>query len=249
MPPLSFSDRQKERWALLQRPKEAVGDSLAIFVHGFLGDHLTTWGRLPELLRDHALDEPKLAAWDYLFFGYPTRNIETYLDMAELIATQWGNASQGRPPFGRAYTRLALFGHSLGTLGIRQLLCAEIKQPTGMLNALHSVTLFGTPLNGSGWANVGRLFGGPISEALKPANPQLRMLKLWNDGVRARVKWPKVRVVLGTDDAVVGNKYSDLIDFEGDASKQRYNLGHLNMVKPDDWTSSTVRDEVLGALT
>jgi len=250
MPQLEFLDRQPEHWALLRNPHGSDGRSLAIFVHGFLGDHLTTWGRLPEMLRNHALADPVLAEWDYLFLGYPTRKIASYLDIARLIATQWTKAAGGKPPFAGAYARLALFGHSLGTLGIRQLLCAETMQPPNMLQALHSVTLFGTPLNGSSLASFGgTVVGGEIAEALKPGNPQLRMLRSWNESLYPHLKWRDVRVVLGTDDQVVGNKYADLIEFTGDAKPPfLLNFDHKSLVKPTAWDVSTIRDEIVGAL-
>lgn len=250
MPQLEFLDRQEEKWALLRLQHGGAGRSLAIFVHGFLGDHLTTWGRLPEMLREHAQSDPTLMGWDFLFLGYPTRKIVSYLDIARLIATQWGKAAIGDPPFGGAYARLALLGHSLGTLGIRQLLCAEVLQPLQMLKALHSVTLFGTPLNGSYLSNLGgTIIGGEIAEALKPGNPQLRMLRSWNESVQPHLQWRSVRVILGTDDQVVGNQYADLIEFAGDfRPASLLNFDHKDLVKPKDWTSSSIRDEIVGAL-
>jgi hypothetical protein len=247
---LELLDRQDEYWALLRKPDAAAGRSLAVFVHGFLGDHLTTWGRLPRMLADHAQSDPVLAAWDFLFMGYATRKVSSYLDIARLIATQWEKAASGKPPFGRAYARLALFGHSLGTLGIRQLLCASVLQPREMLKALHSVTLFGTPLNGSVLALVGgRLAGGVIAEALKPGNAQLRMLRAWSESVHPIFQWRSVRVVLGTDDEVVGSKYADLIDFAGDARPAGLvNFDHGELVKPRRWSGSAIRDEIVGAL-
>lgn len=250
MAQLELLDRQTEHWALLRNPQGGAGRSLAIFIHGFLGDHLTTWGRLPEMLRNHALTDPILKEWDYLFLGYPTRKVASYLDIARIIATQWTKASIGKPPFGGAYERLALFGHSLGTLGIRQLLCAETMQPPNMLQALHSVTLFGTPLNGSPLASCGAtIVGGEIANALKPGNPQLRMLRSWNESLYPHLRWCDVRVVLGTDDKVVGNKDVDLIEFMGDAKPPfLLNFDHKTLVKPTSWDASTIRDEIVGAL-
>jgi pimeloyl-ACP methyl ester carboxylesterase len=250
MPTLELLDRQEEHWALLRQSQGGAGRSLAIFVHGFLGDHLTTWGRLPEMLREHAPNEPLLVDWDFLFLGYVTRQIVSYLDIARLIATQWEKAAAGKLPFSGAYNRFALLGHSLGTLGIRQLLCAGVMQPQQMLELLHSITLFGTPLNGSPLAWYGaKLVGGAIAEALKPGNPQLRMLRSWNESVHPLLPWKGVRVVLGTDDQVVGNKYVDLVDFAGDARPAvLLTFDHKNLVKPTDWASSTIRDEIVGAL-
>jgi len=249
MPQLEFVDRQDDDFALLRKQNGGAGRSLAIFIHGFLGNHLTTWGRLPELLRANAQSDPVLTAWDFLFLGYSTRKVRSYLDIARVIATQWEKAATGKAPFGGAYTKCALFGHSLGTLGVRQLLCAGVMQPQSMLSALHSVTLFGTPLNGSTLAKYGSLVGGPIAEALEPGNPQLRMLRSWNESVHPFLKWKGVRVVLGMDDQVVGNKYVDLVDFAGDLKPAfLLKFDHGDLVKPKDWTSSTIRDEIVGAL-
>jgi pimeloyl-ACP methyl ester carboxylesterase len=248
--PFELEDRQEERWALLRDPQAGAGRGLAIFVHGFLGDHLTTWGQLPTMLEQNAHQDAVLARWDFLFMGYATRQIASYLDIARLIATQWDLAANGKPPFTSAYARFALLGHSLGTLGIRQLLCAGDIQPANMLTSLHSVTLFGTPLNGSKLALFGgTLIGGEIADALKPANPQLRMLRSWNQTVQPKFAWTKGRIVLGTDDQVVGNEYADLIDFAGDATpKHQLNFDHKGLVKPKSWANSAIRDQIVRAL-
>lgn len=250
MPELEFIDRQQEQWSLLRHPQGGAGRSLAIFVHGFFGDHLTTWGKLPELLRENAPTEETLLNWDFLFLGYSTRKMATYLDIASLVATQWEKAAKGRPPFRESYSRLALLGHSLGTLGIRQLLCARVLHPPQMLDALHSVTLFGTPLNGSPWAGYAATLGRvEIATALTPGNSQLRMLRQWNETVQPLFRWKDVRVVLGTDDQVVGNKYADLVQFAGDARPcALLPFNHRELVKPISWENSAIRDEIVGAL-
>jgi hypothetical protein len=246
---LEFLDRQTECWALLREAGGAKGRSLAIFVHGFRGNYLTTWGRLPEFLCDYASNDPVLKHWDFLFMGYATRQVASYLDIASLIATQWAKAASGTPPFVGPYKRLALFGHSLGTLGIRQLLCAVGMHRKGMLKALHGVTLFGTPLNGSPLALFGgTLIGGKIAESLKPGNPQLRMLKAWIDSVHPHLKWGKVRIVLGIGDGVVGDKYSELIKFVGDAEPCKLSFDHGTLVRPKSWHGSSICDEIVGAL-
>lgn len=247
--PWHLEDHQEDRYALLRDPQGGAGRSLAIFVHGFIGNYLTTWGSLSGMLEQHAAQDPVLAGWDFLFQGYETRDISSYLDIARLIATQWDLAASGKPPFRGAYVRFALLGHSLGTLGIRQLLCAGDMQPPGMIKSLHSVTLFGTPLNGSSLAYFGGLPGGKISEALKPANPQLRMLRSWSQTVQPTFLWSNVRIILGTDDQVVGNEYAELIDFAGDAiPKYLVNYDHRHLVKPSNWATSTIRDHIVGAL-
>src|SRR5688572_2122754 len=201
-------DRNKEHWAFLPNESQA-NTKIAIFVHGFIGSYIGTWGALPALLAEKADSGPPFAEWDYLFMGYDTSNPETYIDIARLICSKWDDAASGALPLGRKYTHLALLGHSLGTLGIRQVLCAWSLQPKGMHSALHSVTLFGTPLNGSGLAKWGSL-RYKIADALKPGSPQLTMLRTWLKGAQKKEPWPEARVILGLDDKVVGYQHADL---------------------------------------
>jgi hypothetical protein len=50
------------------------------------------------MLCANAQGDAVLAGWDYLFLGYRTRQIVSYLDIARLIATQWENAAKKSPP-------------------------------------------------------------------------------------------------------------------------------------------------------
>lgn len=239
--------RTNERWALIRRSDQPPNTKLAIFVHGFRGNYLATWGRIPELLQNRADDDPDLRAWDYLFVGYATRDICTYLDIAALICTAWRRAEAGEAPHRARYTKLSLFGHSLGTLGIRQVLCATATHDGQLLKALHSVTLFGTPLNGSPLARVGSLFS-TIASALEPENPQLRMLKVWSEGSYSLHPWPKVRVVLGQGDWVVGQHFNELVAWPGDSVPDQTVLDHSDLVKPDAWENCSVMDYLRSAL-
>lgn len=239
--------RVEEQWALVRAAAKPSNTQLALFVHGFGGKHLDTWGDIPEFLEKKADSDPILKGWDYLFLGYDTRNIDTYLDIAGRIDTTWRSASDSSAPYGSQYSRLALFGHSLGTLGIRQLLCTRIARESKLLDALHSVTLFGTPLNGSpiAWLASWRY---PIAEALKPKNPQLRMLSEWTHLAFQERPWPEVRLVLGLDDKVVGHEYRELITWIGDKAPEVTQLDHKSMVKPKSFEQSMALDCLRRAL-
>ena len=243
-----FINRSKEQFGLIRRSDGTANTNLAIFVHGFRGNYLTTWGRVPELLQEHADTDPDLQAWDFMFLGYSTRDISTYLDIAALICTAWRHAESGAPPHRVRYQRLALFGHSLGTLGIRQVLCASSTHGAPLIDALHSVTLFGTPLNGSPLGSIGSTLMYSVAEALKPQNPQLRMLKVWSEGAHMDRPWPKVRVVLGQGDWVVGQQFRELVQWPGDRIPDDTVLDHSDLVKPDAWTNCSFLDYVRGAL-
>jgi hypothetical protein len=233
-------NRNDEAWAFSRRT-DRFNQNLALFIHGFFGNYLTTWGTLPDLFEKQADNDKDFADWDFLFLGYKTSSVQTYLDIAKLISTEWNKAETGQRPYDHRYTKLALFGHSLGTLGIRQLLCAWSEQSTNMAGCIHSVTLFGSPLNGSPLATGLGWVGGDIGDALKPKNPQLRMLKSWAGSAYTRQPWPPIRLILGLDDQVVGNQYDELIQWDGD---QRPSIttpfDHSTLVKPSSWSSAVV---------
>ena len=241
-----YLNRSREQWALIRRADGAANTGLAIFIHGFRGNYLSTWGSIPDLLNNRADFDPDLAPWDFLFLGYATRDVNCYLDIAALIDGAWRRAADGEPPHRAKYTRLALFGHSLGTLGIRQALCAASSDKP-LVDALHSVTLFGTPLNGSPLAIFGSMLYA-IGDALKPTNPQLRMLKVWTECSLANRPWPKVRIVLGQGDWVVGQQLHELIVWPGDLQADVTTLDHTDLVKPDAWANCSVMDYLRSGL-
>lgn len=247
-------DRQRERWAYVRR-SDAVNDKLVIFVHGFRGSYLSTWGDLANFLQKHSESHTVLAQWDYLFVGYETYSIGSFLDIADIIITKWRDASTRAPPFDQnSYSKLALVGHSLGTLGIRQLLCAMSEQPSGMLDALKATVLFGSPLNGSslagiaGLAPIGDLFLGKpaallpgaykIARALQPDSSELKMLQTWNKTIRnfGKGTFGPSNVILGTDDHVVGT--GGLAKWEGDVESKTA-MSHSQMVKTIGVTATT----------
>ena len=104
--------------------------------------------------------------------------------------------------------------------------------------------LFGTPLNDP----LARVRLGGAGFKLEPGNASCDRCDL----ERKRppfLKWKGVRVVLGMDDQVVGNKYADLVDFAGDLKPAfLLKFDHGDLVKPKNWASSTIRDEIVGAL-
>jgi hypothetical protein len=71
-----FQPRAKEKWALLRR-SDAANTGLAMFVHGFRGNYLRTWGALSDFLEQRADADPVLAGWDYVFVGYDTGEVKT----------------------------------------------------------------------------------------------------------------------------------------------------------------------------
>jgi len=88
-----------------------------LFVHGFGGGALRTWGRL----KQYAMTSEELAATDCFFFGYPSVRhqiavvVEKLNDFVDSIAAPYTARS------GASYERLVLVGHSLGGVVVRSL--------------------------------------------------------------------------------------------------------------------------------
>ena len=236
-----FSD-PGERWAYLPRTSKC-NKRIAFFVHGYNPfdqyhpNFLTTWGNLPSLLREHADGSDIFKNWDYFFLGYKVDRVEGYLDIAEIIATHWNAAANGTSPFLHQYATLSLVGHSLGTLGIRQLLAARSLHQSQLLPSIHSVLLFGSPVAGSDWA---RFSPDPIAHALRPFGPQLRMLNVWCSENYDSQTWPHSRSVFGNDDRIVNVKGRTFVDWTGD-QKSTVNLGHSALCKPKNWKQSQIK--------
>lgn len=238
-----FSNRPDEHLGLIFKA-DPSNSQLAIFIHGFLGNYLTTWGKLPKFLREKSDTHTILKAWDFLFLGYSTRHVETYLDISNIIQTQCNSAFEGLDPYRSKYLRISLLGHSLGTLGIRQFLCNISPDTAGKLK---SVTLFGSPLDGS-WLAIRNPFI-KILAALTPQNPQMRMLKGWTTFSYAKQPWPKPEVIVGSKDRIVGNKAAQFVDWAGDNEEKIHSpFGHTALVKPTSWDNSSVIGYISKAL-
>lgn len=239
--------RPENHFALIQNSKN-INSKLVIFIHGFWGGFLKTWGKIPTLLKksDKSKNaDPILQEWDYLFLGYKTGNVETYIDISKILETNINLSINGNEPFKKSYKRFTLVGHSLGTLGIRQLLCDYSVQPKNFFKMLHNIILLGTPINGSTLAYLA--FWQKIADSLKPNNPQLRMLNNWTKSTHSFIQWPVTKVVLGNEDKVVGDSYGDIINWVGDGKIQNTGLNHKNMVQASGY-NSTFFDILINAL-
>ena len=80
-----------------------------------------------------------------------------------------------------------------------------------------------------------------IASALKPGNPQLRMLKGWTEDIHAHAPWPEVRLVEGSDDKVVGYAASEIMHWQGDELPAALTgTDHSGLVKPDGWNTLVI---------
>lgn len=227
--------RPSSRRALIWR-SDQPNHRLAIFVHGFGGGHLSTWDRFPTLLRDHADADAVLGEWDYLFLGYRTMGLSGIRDfrtIAALVQTQIEDAMAGRleGPASQPYNEFALLAHSLGTLGVRNLVASPAACPYPGFGHISKIGLIGTPLDGSVLALLGQWIA-PIGASLRPRSPELVALKsLVRNAWRTR-PWPNARIRLGAHDLVVGAHF---IHWEGDeAPPSVVASDHSSICKPRD---------------
>jgi triacylglycerol esterase/lipase EstA (alpha/beta hydrolase family) len=139
-PPLEFTFGVKTATAKARWSKVAP-NGLLIFVHGFKGAALTTWGTLP----DHLCDNPRLADYDVIRFGYPSvvqTASESAQDLQRLLnrlllspnhsdfvnkSIRQYSQSAGQRPLAWGYKSVVLVGHSLGACVIRRAVLNQLR--------------------------------------------------------------------------------------------------------------------------
>lgn len=104
-------------WLLDEEPS----GHLIVFVHGYRGHAVSTWGGFRYMLRDH----PRLDGVDLLFWGYLTQQ------RARLCAVRFLNLlreyMKERERAGRPWTRVSLVAHSMGAVVCRQAMVEAIE--------------------------------------------------------------------------------------------------------------------------
>src|SRR5262249_39863915 len=121
--------------------RNPANTSIAIFVHGFTGEYVATWGKLPELLQK----DTDLDSYDFLFWGYPSK----FFGANENIGTTGQHLKTEIDYLPKTYKRIILIGHSMGGLVIRSYIVQALLDGKGNdLQSIKDVILFGTPNDG-----------------------------------------------------------------------------------------------------
>ncbi len=232
-------------------------DRALLFVHGFLGDALTTWTAkdasesFPSLLATDAT----LSDYDIFLFQYVTKDFHP--PQIANIADQLRFAIDQHI----LSKRLVLIGHSMGGLVCMHYILKLLEQSDPRAQFIAGLLLYGSPMTGVEWAKYARLMLH-VGEVKVPilgwvtkfvsANKQIDALTSGSEfidrlngkwvisvlnGGRAGVPaeqraWFPVRVVSGNDDWVV--KESSARGFYSERDWINADEDHRSLVKPAD---------------
>jgi pimeloyl-ACP methyl ester carboxylesterase len=230
-PPASYS---ADRHFIIKNP---ANTSIAIFVHGFTGEYLATWGKLPELLQK----DPALDAYDFLFWGYPSR----FFGANEKIGTTGQHLKTEIDFLPKTYDRVILIGHSMGGLVIRSYIVQTLIDGKGNdLKSIADVILFGTPNEGLGRADaIPKIVNDQIADLGLASELIVTLRKYWVQRVASAQRHdeynrqiPTLAVAGYTDNFVpkesVKSFFLDTAITDGD---------HTSMVKPENTEHLTYR--------
>lgn len=153
-----------------------------VFVHGFSGDALKTWGNFPTYIAA----EQGLLSWDVFSYGYATSlfRFETpqlWSADPDIERLALGLRTAAALPPLNQYKSLAFIAHSMGGLVVQEALLEE--QPIDFDNQLahrtSHVILFGTPS------------GGLEKASIRSSKPQIKDMGLGATGFvqRVRSRW------------------------------------------------------------
>jgi pimeloyl-ACP methyl ester carboxylesterase len=224
---------------LIQRTPAA--DALVVFIHGFTGTAVETWGKFPEFLKA----DQDLQKIDFLFWGYPS-SINFFYSVSRYFWTDNPDiATVGKAlrsllaDRAVSYKKLILVGHSMGGLAIQSFVLEElIKKERTHLDRLTEIVLYGTPSGGlkkAGWGL--NFFNGQVdnmSASGEFIGDLRRLWKLYVDETRGRtdrLSRFKLTLVAGMKDDFVPQD-SSLDPFPLD-EKMIVPGNHIEMVKPN----------------
>ena len=224
--------------------------NLVVFVHGFTGNYLSTWGAFPELLTG----DPRLMHFDFLFWGYSSNFFfpkeDFLLKNIRQLFTQFlskhktnqhievvAQGLQTELNYLDEYDNITLIGHSLGGLVIRSYIIQNLKgfkkENQERIKKINQIILFGTPNEGLDIAN---------NKILRGINSQIYDMGSYNDFITTlREEW--IETVFKNSDIkfsalMVAGEEDYFVPFEQVTKYFRDNReltkgDHINLVKPN----------------
>lgn len=120
-----------------------------VFVHGILGDQISTWGIFPALLHDDQ-ELPKLGilTWGYRSSLLPSNYQDVESESQRLFSNLTISVEDGEP--------IHIVAHSMGGLVTLKFLVDAIdakREKSHPTDSISLITLYATPLQGSAWAD------------------------------------------------------------------------------------------------
>jgi hypothetical protein len=210
-----------------------VVEKAIIFVHG-LGGSDRTWGSFDDLLNDDASVD-----WDSFHFLYPSAPLglrlfptQSHYQPVEVLAQALKSQIDNRF---EKYEEIALVGHSLGGLVIRQYLLSEriASRPT----KVHKVVLYASPSTGAALAQVGKLlsfFGenGHTRQLCKKSDFLNILNRNWaSSGIESDLD---ITIIVGGNDRIVSRESVEA-NFRTQEREPLVILeaGHIDISKPE----------------
>ena len=114
-----------------------------IFLHGFTGSNVETWGKFPEFL----IQLPELTGWDIVSLGYSSALIPDLVGIwnADAPIDKLATLLRSTVSFGlQKYQTLAVLAHSMGGLVVQR----AVVDDSEFAERISHLFLFGTPSNG-----------------------------------------------------------------------------------------------------
>ena len=214
-----------------------------LFIHGFTGQGIETWGEFPNRFRNHA----DLVGFDFFFWKYPSKlNFNPIQIVREGVV---GSGDPGIELIGQSmstvlethfqdYARLMLVAHSMGGLVVQSFVINEIKHNASQhLDRIVEIVLYATPSGGLASARRVGFFKRQIQDMANEGHFIRNLRAEWQQHVesrRADENKPshfRLTLVAGQRDRFVPEE-SSLEPFPLD--EHEVVLGnHIQLVKPE----------------
>jgi pimeloyl-ACP methyl ester carboxylesterase len=216
--------------------------SAILFIHGFLGDPNKTWGSLPEFLQK----DMKFDNYDFYSFGYSTslypdlRGIWTSDASLEILSKLLLSELDIFPL--KKYNEISIIAHSMGGLIIQHAIITN----NIIREKAKNIIMFGTPSNGLKKSRPFGWFKKQVGDMREDSKFIKSLRSEWDKEFKEKADF-NLWVCAGDRDEFVPSS-SSLGPFN-DSQTYVVNGNHLEMVKPQDIKSMTVRfikDKILG---
>jgi tetratricopeptide (TPR) repeat protein len=207
---------------------EPVNNSVILFVHGFAGEAETTFGNIPQYIKE----EDRMKGWDMFSVGYssnqmPSLGIGIWAAIPDISKLGDFFNTTIRNQFAK-YQQIAIVAHSMGGLVIQK---AILELDTSFRNKIKYILLFGTPSNGLNKAGIIKFWNRQLRDMANNGEFVTGLRKKWSETFTAGYPF-EFRVVAGTDDEFV-----PIASSQGPFDKKYCEVvsgNHLAIVKPDD---------------